>query len=380
MKHTPANHSEPSRRFAATLIVAVCVGIVCWFIDSASLLAQEDRPNDDYLAIRNRGSEMRMQQGLVREIVRVTRGSVAHIDAKKPRSNAGKTDSSSTRVSMIEEAGSGVVIEYRDRYFVVTNSHVIHGAEVKDIVLTIEDRLYLPVDVRHDRESDLAVMLLEGKDFKAARLGNSSEVEVGDFVIAIGSPFGLSQSVSYGIISAKNRHDLELGPQGVRFQDFLQTDATINPGNSGGPLFNLQGEVVGINTAIASNSGGSDGIGFAIPIEMARRVVTDMIDYGYARRGYIGVSLNGDYRANRGLDIGLKEAYGAQVGSVSKDSPAAQVGVRAGDVILRVGGRRVANDSHLVTLVSMSPIDSTTTLTIFRDGQYLNVDVKVALK
>lgn len=342
--------------------------------------ALEKERADEFFALRQRGSEFRMQHGLVREIVRATKGCVAHIDAKKPRATAGKPEPASSKVAMIEEAGSGVVIQYRDRFFVVTNSHVIHGAETKDIIITIEDRLHRPVSVRHDRESDLAVMLLEGNSFQAARLGDSNAVEPGDFVIAVGSPFGLSQSVSYGIISAKNRHDLELGPQGVRYQDFLQTDASINPGNSGGPLFNLHGEVIGINTAIASNSGGSDGIGFTIPIEMVLRVVTDLIDYGYARRGYIGVSLNGDYRPSRGIDLGIKEAYGAQVAAVASDSPAAKVGLRVGDIILKVGDCKVANDSHLVTLVSMSAIDKPTTLTVFRDGKYLTVDVVVVQK
>jgi serine protease Do len=221
------------------------------------------------------------------------------------------------------------------------------------------------------------VILLEDKPFQAAKIGDSDLVDVGEFVVAIGSPFGLEHSVSYGIISAKNRHDLELGPQGVKYQDFFQTDASINPGNSGGPLFNLSGDVIGINTAIASNSGGSDGIGFSIPINMAMRIVTDLIDYGYVRRGFLGVSLSNDFDGEKAMRLGLDQAYGAEVSAVNPNSPAAKAQIQVGDVVLKVGTKKVASDSHLVTLISLAPIGSQEKLSIVRQGKTMELPVTI---
>ena len=216
---------------------------------------------------------------------------------------------------------------------------------------------------------------LTSKQLQSSRLGNSDKIEIGDFVIAVGSPFGLSHSVSYGIISANHRHDLDLGPQGVRYQDFFQTDAAINPGNSGGPLINLKGEVIGINTAIASNSGGSDGIGFSIPINMAMRIVGDLIDYGRVRRGFLGVSLDSRYDYTKAASLGLDVAYGAFVTSVTPDSPAFNSQLQVGDVILEYDSKPVHNDSQLVTKVSLTKVNSSVPVKIYRSGRYHTVNV-----
>ena len=208
-------------------------------------------------------------------------------------------------------------------------------------------------------------------------MGNSDQIEIGDFVVAVGSPFGLSHSVSYGIISAQHRHDLDLGPQGVRYQDFFQTDAAINPGNSGGPLINLKGEVIGINTAIASNSGGSDGIGFSIPINMAMRVVGDLIDYGRVRRGFLGVSLDSRYSYSKATSLGLDLAYGALVTAVTPGSPASNSQFKVGDVILEYDGSQVDSDSQLVTKVSLTKVNSKVPVKVFRAGRYYMLDVVI---
>jgi serine protease Do len=233
------------------------------------------------------------------------------------------------------------------------------------------------VNVRNDEETDLSVLYTDLTEFQPAQIGDSDKMEIGDFVVAIGSPFGLSHSVSYGIISATGRRDLELGPHGVRYQDFLQTDAAINPGNSGGPLINLRGEVIGINTAIASNSGGNDGIGFSIPIKMVMRVAKDLIDYGAVRRGFLGVSLDARFSPEVAQAMGLQKAYGARVSAITPDSPADKVDIMVGDIVLEYNGVPVANDSHLVTEVSMSTIGSEVPVKVFRHGKSMTVTVTI---
>ncbi len=314
---------------------------------------------------------------LIRRLVKTVAPTVAHIEAKKQRKTARVSNSSSTKATFVEEAGSGVVIRHRGRLFVVTNYHVIESSAKSDIRIQIDGQLMQPTALRHDPETDLSVMFLERSDLPSAKIGNSSDVEIGDFVVAIGSPFGLSHSVSYGIVSAKQRSDLELGPNGVRYQDFFQTDAAINPGNSGGPLINMRGEVVAINTAIASNSGGSDGIGFSIPIKMAMRVATDLIDFNRVRRGFLGVSLDARYDTRKALELGVGKSYGAMVSAVTPGSPAEQADFRIGDVILEFDGQRVKNDSHLVTLVSVTEIGETVPVIVFRQGKIVQVNVSV---
>jgi serine protease Do len=279
---------------------------------------------------------------------------------------------------MIEEAGSGVVVKYGDKFYVITNFHVIEGCRPGDIRVEIDGRLHYPARLMHDRQTDLSVIALTGNDFVASRLGDSQKLEIGDFVVAVGSPFGLSHSASYGIVSALGRHDLELGPQGVRYQNFIQTDAAINPGNSGGPLMNLRGEVIGVNTAIASNSGGNDGIGFSIPMNMVMRVTEDLINYGVVNRGFLGVSLDGRYSFAKAKTLGLDYANGALVSNVTPQSPASRAGIATGDVILEYDGSPVADDSQLVTKVSLTPINSTVDVLLYRSGSFQTVQVTIA--
>ena len=183
-----------------------------------------------------------------------------------------------------------------------------------------------------------------------------------------------------GIISAKGRRDLDLGDSGVRLQDFMQTDAAINPGNSGGPLLNIRGELVGINTAIASNSGHNEGIGFAIPINMVMHVVTDLIDFGRVRRGFLGVSLDSKYSAKKAKTLGLSTVYGARVTAITPGSPADQVKLRVGDVILMYNDKRIENDSHLVNEVNMTRLGSKVPMVIYRDGSTQKLAVVIKSK
>ena len=311
--------------------------------------------------------------GLVKRIVNAVEPSIVHIEAKK--STTGKSGKSTS----VEEAGSGIIVRHRDRFVVVTNRHVVVDANSRDIRVQLKDgRFFRPTSVRSDRDSDVAILFVNESDLIPARLGDSDEVAIGDFAVAIGSPFGLNHSVSYGIISAKGRRDLELGAHGVKFQDFLQTDAAINPGNSGGPLINLRGEVIGINTAIASNSGGSDGIGFTIPINMAMTVVRELADYGRVRRGFLGVSLDSRYGPSKAEALGLNNAYGARISAITPNSPAAETDLRVGDIIQKLNGRIVENDSHLVNRISLTPVNSTITLDVYRDGRSLKISATIA--
>ncbi|MCL4124277.1 UNVERIFIED_CONTAM: hypothetical protein GTU68_024473 [Idotea baltica] len=330
-----------------------------------------------YRDLEGEANALLKQHSLLKKIVRAAGPGIAHIEAKKRPLNKSSSSSSKRRPVVIEEAGSGVVIQYRGRFYVITNYHVVESATAADIQIEIDGRIYFPNRLIHDHETDLSVLGLTATDLQSSRVGNSDGVEIGDFVVAVGSPFGLSHSVSYGIVSASHRHDLDLGPQGVRYQDFFQTDAAINPGNSGGPLINLKGEVIGINTAIASNSGGSDGIGFSIPINMAMRVVGDLIDYGTVRRGFLGVSLDARFDYSKASSIGLTAAYGALVTSITPDSPASDSSLKVGDVILEYDGKRVNNDSQLVTKVSLTRLNQKVPVKVFRNGKYHTVEIQV---
>ena len=340
-----------------------------------STLSSSARRDAMYKRLAEEATTMDRQYSLLKKLVKTVGPSVAHIEAKKRKKSASSSLSKSPVV--IEEAGSGVVVQRRGAFYVITNYHVIENSQISDIRVEAGGRIYTPSRLIHDRETDLSVIGLSKTDLTPCRIGNSDIVEIGDFAVAVGSPFGLSHSVSYGIISAMNRHDLDLGPQGVRYQNFMQTDAAINPGNSGGPLINLRGEIIGINTAIASNSGGNDGIGFSIPINMAMRIVNDLIDYGKVQRGFLGVSLDARYTYKKATSLGLNVAHGALISAITKNSPAASADLRIGDVILEYNGTRVDNDSQLVTKVSLTRLNQQIKLKIYRRGQYKTVTVTV---
>jgi serine protease Do len=234
-----------------------------------------------------------------------------------------------------------------------------------------------PTEVRLDADTDVAVMFVDAPDLVPARLGNSDSVEIGDFALAVGSPFGLMRSVTYGIISAKGRRDLKLGDDGVRFQDFMQTDAAINPGNSGGPLINLRGEVIGINTAIASNSGGSEGIGFSIPINMFMHVARQLTEKGAFARAFLGVKLDATFGSAMAAELGLPRPIGARITTIIPDSPAAAGDLRGGDVVLEFNHVAVEDDNHLVNLVNFTEIGKKVPLVVFRDRQAVHLEVAV---
>jgi serine protease Do len=282
-----------------------------------------------------------------------------------------------------EETGSGVIVraEGSRTLVVLTNNHVVAGALAGQIDIFLSDgRSFHPSRVFLDSKADIAILKLDRTDLPAARLGNSDDAAVGSWVLAMGSPFGLSHSVSQGIISGRGRHEVDLERSGVENQDFLQTDAAINPGNSGGPLVNMKGEIVGINIAILSNGGGNEGVGFSIPINLARWIMGQLLANGRVNRGALGVKLHPDFEHENALALGLDRPKGALIESVDPQSPAAQGGVRVGDVVLRFNGVEVVDLNHLINLVSMASIGQAADVIVWRDRREMAMKVTVADK
>ncbi|MEM6473688.1 MAG: trypsin-like peptidase domain-containing protein [Planctomycetota bacterium] len=308
---------------------------------------------------------------LVRKVSQLVKPSVIHIEAHKSETTGGRFES-------YDEAGSGVVLSLDGQLWIMTNRHVIFGAEPRGILLRASDgSQFHPTQIRADESTDVAIMRVPNLNLPAARVGDSDSVGIGDFTIAIGSPFGLSHSVTFGILSAKGRRDLSLGEQKIELQDFFQTDAAINPGNSGGPLLNLRGEVIGLNTAIASSSGGSEGIGFSIPINMAMQVAQELARYGRLRRGHLGVTLDPDFSPADGRSLRSPVAGGALVKTVEIGSAAARGNLQRGDIIVQFNGNSVDNDDHLVALVGLAPLEQPLPLIVYRDGKRYAAQVQL---
>jgi serine protease Do len=323
-----------------------------------------------------RDAERLEQQAVqLRRLTKLLRPTVVHIGAVKPLSRP-----RNGRVTQ-EEAGSGVIAAVADRTVVITNRHVVHRADLDDITIRLDDgRELQPVRSWSDAATDIAVLQVNSPDLQQARLAAGDSVQIGDTVLAIGSPFGLAHSITLGIVSAKGRRDLEIGEGAVKFQDFIQTDAAINPGNSGGPLVNLRGEVVGLNTAIASNSGGFEGIGFAIPISMVMFVARQLVENGSVARAYLGVSLDKGFTQQAAHRLGMVRPVGARVESLIRNSPADLAGIRPDDVILEYDGAPVEDDDHLLSLVSTTLVDTTIELVIFRNRERFTLRMPVAAR
>jgi len=266
--------------------------------------------------------------------------------------------------------GSGVVVDAKNGY-ILTNYHVVSGADETQVVLP--DGRTLKVEwARTDPMTDLAVVKVEPKDLIDAPLGDSDAMQVGDWVMAIGSPEGLEQTVTAGIISAKGR----VTDHANTYQSFIQTDAAINHGNSGGPLVNMKGEVIGINAAIVSQSGGNEGIGFTIPSNMVKSVMSQLIEKGKVTRGYLGVAIQGvDEKLAKSFNLpGIK---GALISSVTPDSPAAKAGLKSGDFIVSVAGKPVENSNELRNLVAGLEIGKGVPVEFYRDGKKTSLNVTI---
>lgn len=272
--------------------------------------------------------------------------------------------------------GSGFVFSTDDgpfskKAYLLTNSHVVRNAE--SITVRFQDGREFDGTVKgSDPRSDVAVIEIDASGLSALPLGNSADLQVGEWVIAIGNPFGLSHSLTVGVVSAKGRTSLGIND----YEDFIQTDAAINPGNSGGPLVNLDGQVVGMNTAIFTRSGGYMGVGFAIPIELARQIADQLVRQGEVTRGYLGVivqQLTAELRESFDID----ESLGILIARVSENSPADKAGLKQGDVIVAVGGEPVSDIGRFRNLIALLPPGTRETLTVLRDGKKREIRVIV---
>lgn len=269
-----------------------------------------------------------------------------------------------------EATGSGFIVDKNG--YIVTNFHVVEKADTVKVKLSGDDKEYKAKIIGTDWESDIAVIRIDaGRPLPALKIGNSDAVQVGDWAVAIGSPFGLAATVTAGIISATGR-DL---PSAEQFQRFLQTDAAINPGNSGGPLLNIHGEIIGVNTAIATQSGGYQGIGFALPANQMAKVYNSIIQYGRAKRGSIGISWKKYEKSEVLKAAGI--AQGVLVDTITPKGPAEKAGVRAEDVIVAINGKPIKNGDDLVAVVSETPVDTHVKLTVDRSGKHMDFSVLV---
>lgn len=328
---------------------------------STAIASDRDR---EYAALARDVDALDREFGLIKRVVKLVTPAVVHIEASLLPRYRGMMD--------VEEAGSGVIVEFGGKHYVLTNRHVIRHSSKELIGIHLTDgRILRPDRIWEDKETDVAVLSVTAPDLVAVRFGDSDALEIGDFVLAVGSPFGLSQSVTRGIVSAKGRHNLDLGNGDLRWQNFIQTDAAINPGNSGGPLVNLRGEIVGLNTAIASASGGNEGIGFSIPVNIVERTARQLIESNRVARGYLGVSLDGHFDDKQARAMGLERLTGTRVTGIEPKSPAERAALQVNDVILQYNGVRVERDTHLIGLVKLTEIGDRVPIVVYRDGHPL---------
>lgn len=268
--------------------------------------------------------------------------------------------------------GSGVIVSPNG--YILTNHHVVEAADEVEVAL-VDGRKAKASIIGSDPETDLAVLKVKLQDLPAITFGQSQQVKVGDVVLAVGNPFGVGQSVTMGIVSALSRSQVGINT----FEDFIQTDAAVNPGNSGGALTDTSGNLIGINTAIYSRSGGSLGIGFAIPIHTAKQIMEQIIQSGSVIRGWLGVSMQ-DLTLELAESFGLEGSAGTLVASVLRDGPADKAGIKPGDILVAVEGKPIKNSSEMLNLVAALPPGETVTVTVVRGKQEKSIQIKVGIR
>ena len=280
---------------------------------------------------------------------------------------------SKPRERQFQSAGSGVIVDAKNGY-IITNHHVVENASEITITL-LDNRTFTAKVIGSDEGADVAVLQAKQPNLIAMALGDSAKLEVGDYVVAIGNPFGLQHTVTAGIVSALGRSGIN--PEAGGYEDFIQTDASINPGNSGGALVNLRGELVGINSAILSRSGGNIGIGFAIPVNMVKSVMDQLIKFGEVKRGVLGVQLY-SVTPDIAKEFGLTETTGALVAGVSKGSSAERAGIKTGDIIISLNGTTMKSSGELRNAIGMLHVGDKVEIGLLRDGKPHKVSALIA--
>lgn len=371
---------RPAARFwtiAGTLVgIATLAGPAIAQRSEAARSVSSDSPlsrADEFNELAREVAALEPQLGIYKRVARLVSPSVVHIEARPIREHRIRAGGN--------EAGSGVIVRFRGKPYVLTNRHVIRHSSPSHIRVQLSDNAFFrPERLWADKQTDVAVMSVSEENaamLTPAVLGDSGRLEIGEQVLAFGSPFGLNHSVTRGIVSAKGRHNLDLGDGEVELQNFLQTDAAINPGNSGGPLVNLRGEVIGLNTAIASSSGGNEGIGFSIPINLATRVAGQLIDNGEATRGYLGVQFDELFNEQRARSAGLPRLFGARITDVKPDSPAASAALRKNDILLTYNGTTIQDSDHLFNLVNLTEVGQRIEIELVRNGARVRATVPI---
>jgi S1-C subfamily serine protease len=375
MSHHPSRDTDAMKRLALFFYLGSCsflggmaATLLAPRLTPPALAQAPDRPATPAGELTRTGDRF---EAVARQLA----PAVVSVEATKPPAAGAATG----KARPVEESGSGVLVKAEGRrgVLVLTNNHVIAQSAANQITVSLADgRLFRPAQVWADPESDVAVLHIDRDDLPTARLGNSDSVRVGQWVLAVGSPFGLAQTVTHGIISARERGQVSLGST-IRIKDFLQTDAAINPGSSGGPLVNLDGEVIGLNTAIASHSNSNSGVAFSIPINLVRRVMKQLLEKGSVSRGYLGMQLAGAFEPADALKLGLDRARGALVDTVYPETPAAAAGLRANDVVLRLDEVSVRDENHPINLISSLPAGHKVRLQVWRERKTVALDAVV---
>lgn len=359
------------RKFGTTIVLGGCAFLGA--LTGTALLGQFTLMNAQEKKTERSTSNYSVQlSDRFQDVIRTTSPSVVAIDAVKPPA-PGKTKPGG-------ESGSGVMVKVEGvkGTLVITNNHVVSGSSAEKITVSLsDDRVLRPTKVFTDPETDLAVLQLANDDLPVASWGDSDKAKEGQWVLAFGSPYGLNKSVTHGIISARDRGQVSLGST-IRIKDFLQTDAAVNPGNSGGPLVNLDGEVIGINAAIATDTGGNRGVAFAIPSNLVQKVVKTLVEKGTVSRGYLGVQLASVMDPADALKLGLDKVQGALVEGIYPGTPAETAGLKANDVILQVEGTAIRNENHLINLISAMEPGRKVRLRVWRGAAPTQIEITVA--
>ena len=290
-------------------------------------------------------------------------------DLRPPRNQQPKRNQNPKRQFRQEGMGSGSIVDSNG--YILTNHHVVGEAD-RILVILFDGTEKEAELVGTDPESDIAVVKISGNDLPVLPIGNSDEILVGEDVIAVGNPFGLIQTVTYGIVSAKGRSNVGIN----EYENFIQTDAAINPGNSGGPLVSLRGEIVGVNSAIFSRSGGYQGIGFAVPINMARKIMRDLIEKGSVSRGWLGVGIQ-DVSQDLAKEFQLENTKGSLITGVMEGTPAQKAGIRKGDVVIRINEKVIIDSNHLRNEVANAGAFKEIQMEIIRNGESIFINLEL---